>query len=102
MRNRRTILLGILCILFLVTSALGQKQSDTTPPTPKLPQPESVTIIKEIHAAELRTREHIDKKIGELGGEISNLKTSVAVLDNEVRNVKGTHNLKVGACVSSR
>ena len=88
MRNRWTILLGILCILFVVASAFGQEQSDTTAPKPKLLQSESVAIIKEIHAAELRTREHIDKKNKELGDEISKLKTNVAVLNNEVRNLK--------------
>lgn len=88
MRNRWTTLLGILCVLFVVAVAFGQEQADTTPPNSKLSQSESVIIIKEIHAAELRTRAHIDKKTEELGDEISKLKTNVAVLDNEVRNLK--------------
>ena len=88
MRNKWTILLGILCVLFVVASAFGQEQSDTTPPNPKLSESESVIIIKEIHAAELRTRAHIDKKTKDLGDDISDLKTNLAVLNNEVSILK--------------
>ena len=88
MLSRWAIPFGILCVLFVVTSVFGQEQSDTTSPNPKLSQSESVIIIKEIHAAELRMRAHIDKKTEELGAEISKLKTNVAVLNNEVKNLK--------------
>ena len=88
MLNGRNMLIGILCVHLVASTALGQPQSDTTPPNPKLSQSESVTIIKEIHAAELNTREYIEKKTKELGTEISDLKTNVAVLNNEVSNLK--------------
>ena len=88
MLNRWAIPFAILCVLFVIASAFGQEQSDTTPLIPKLSQPESVTIIKEIHAAELRTRAHIDKKTKDLGDEISDLKTNLAVLNNEVSILK--------------
>ena len=96
MLNRWTIPLGILCSFFVVASAFGQEQSDPNPSNTTLSQAESVTIIQAIHAAELRTRNHIDKKSADLSKEISDiktkelseLKTGLAVLKTEVNNLR--------------
>ena len=96
MLKEQGILLGIFGVLFLVSTALGQSQSDPNPSNTPLSQAESVTIIQAIHEAELRTRNHIDKKSAELSDEISELKTkeipelktNLAVLTNEVNMLK--------------
>ena len=82
------IFLGIFGVIFLVSTALGQPQPDSNSSNTTLSQSESVTIIQAIHAAELRTRDHIDKKSGELNTEITTLKTDLAVLNNEVNNLR--------------
>ena len=96
MLNGQGILLGIFGVLFLVSTALGQSQSDPNSSNTPLSPAESVTIIQAIHEAELRTRNHIDKKSAELSDEISELKTkeipelktNLAVLNNEVNMLK--------------
>ena len=96
MLNGQRILFGIFGVLFLGSTALGELQSDPNSSNTTLSQSESVTIIQAIHAAELRTRNHIDKKSAELSDEISELKTKeiqelkthLAVLNNEVNMLK--------------
>lgn len=96
MLSGQRILLSIFGVLFLVSTVLGQSQSDPNSSNTTLSQSESVTIIQAIHAAELRTRNHIDKKSAELSDEISGLKTKeipelkthLAVLNNEVNMLK--------------
>lgn len=88
MLNGQRILLGIFGVLFLVSTALGESQSDPNSSNTTLSQSESVTIIQAIHAAELRTRNHIDQQSAELSDEISELKTALAVLNNEVNMLK--------------
>lgn len=96
MLKEQGILLGFFGVLFFVSTALGQPQSDPNSSNTPLSQSESVTIIQAIHAAELRTRNHIDKKSAELSDEISELKTkeipelktALAVLNNEVNMLK--------------
>jgi hypothetical protein len=96
MLNGWRTLLGIFGVLFVVSIALGQPQSSPNSSNPTSSQSESVTIIREIHAAELRTRDHIDKKSTELSKEISKLKTeeiselktNLALLKAEVSNLK--------------
>ena len=88
MQNGRAMLLGICCVLYVASTALGQSESRATSDNPTLSQSESVTIIQAIHASELQTREQIDKKSGELGEKISNLEKNVALLDKEVSNLR--------------
>jgi hypothetical protein len=88
MLDEGAMLLGVFCVLFIAASAFGQQQSDKTSVNPALSQSESVTIIREIHASELRTRNHIDKKSSELGTKISDIETSVALLDKEVSDLR--------------
>lgn len=88
MLNGQRILFGIFGVLLLVSTALGEAQSDPNSSNTTLSQSESVTIIQAIHAAELRTRNHIDQKSAELSDEISELKTALAVLNNEVNMLK--------------
>lgn len=94
MRNRRTVLLGILFVLLFINIELSQPQSNTvldqptTSGNPTLSQSESVTIIQAIHAAELRTRDHIDQKYTELGTKISKIETKVTLLDKQVSDLK--------------
>ena len=92
--NRRTVLLGILFVLLFINIELSQPQSNTvldqptTSGNPTLSQSESVTIIQAIHAAELRTRDHIDQKYTELGTKISKIETKVTLLDKQVSDLE--------------
>ena len=91
MLNERVTLLGILCVLFVASTALGQSvpsQSDAALGNPTLSESAVVTIIKEIHASETRTRDHVDKKFDDLNTKIGELNINVAVLDKEVSILK--------------
>jgi TolA-binding protein len=91
MLNERVMLLGIFFVLFVASTALGQSvpsQSDAALGNPTLSESDVVTIIKEIHASETRTLNHLDKKFDELNTKIGDLNINVAVLDKEVSNLK--------------
>ena len=83
MLNKQTMLLGILCLLFLVCAALAQEHSNTESDNPGLSQSEVLIIIREIHALETRMLKHIDAKISEVNTNISDIKVDVGVLKSE-------------------
>ena len=78
MRNKQAILLGMLCVLFVSFISLGQAELS------------DAEIIKEINASERRTRDHVDKKVEELGNRFNELDKNVAVANEGVnKEMKG-------------
>ena len=99
MLNGRVMLLGILCFLFgvliilsIISTGIGQTPPDATsgsPVTSQLkpapsnttqPQSDTLTIIQEIHASEKR----ISDEIQDIHKELAVLKTDIAVLKTRV------------------
>ena len=72
MLNRRTILSGILCVLFVSSISLSQAELS------------DAEIIKEINASERRMLNHVDKKVEELGNKFNELDKNVAVANEGV------------------
>ena len=72
MLNRRTILLGILCVLFVPSISLSQAELS------------DAEIIREINASERRMLNHVDKKVEELGNKFNELDKNVAVANEGV------------------
>ena len=92
MRNGRAMLIGILCVFFVVPAAFGQEQSNVAS-TPLTLSELQLTIIKEIHTSENKmrdhidesekdTREYIDDKFSKLSDKYSKIDKEVAVLNN--------------------
>ena len=92
MRNRLSILLGILCVLFVVAAAFGQDQSD----------PNIITVTKQIDVAKLnenvenltktvetltKTVEKLDTTVGTLNTTVGELKTTVARIDERTQEI---------------
>lgn len=103
MLNVRTMLLGILCVLFgvfivlsIISTGIGQTPPGTTPSNPVpsqlktgsgntvQPQSDTLTIIQEIHASEKR----ISAEVQNLHKEMAVLKTDVAVLKTRVNTIQ--------------
>ena len=82
MLNGRGMLLGVMCVLFVVSAAFGQQQSDTKAEDSALSESQAITIIKEIHASEIKMRDHIDDKFTKLDDKFTKLDKEVAVLNN--------------------
>ena len=83
MLNGRGMLLGVMCVLFVVSAAFGQQQqSDTKAEDSALSESQAITIIKEIHALEIKMRDHIDDKFTKLDDKFTKLDKKVAVLNN--------------------
>lgn len=72
MLSRRTILLGILCVLFVPSISLSQAELS------------DAEIIREINASERRMLNHVDKKVEELGNNFNELDKNVAVANEGV------------------
>ena len=81
MLNGRGMLLGVMCVLFVVSAAFGQ-QPDTKAEDSALSESQAITIIKEIHASEIKMRDHIDDKFTKLDDKFTKLDKEVAVLNN--------------------
>ena len=78
MLNGLVVLSGIFCVFFVVYAAPGLAELTDT------------EIIKEINNSERRTRDHVDKKIEELGKKFENLDKNVAVFNNGItKEVEG-------------
>ena len=75
MRNRRVILIGILCILSVVSAAYGQDPSDSG----------VITVTKEIDVSKLAENvEDLNKNVENLGKTISALSANVKTLNDTV------------------
>ena len=75
-------ILGVVCVLFVVCAAFGQQQSDTKAEDSALSESQAITIIKEIHALEIKMRDHINDKFTKLDDKFTKLDKEVAVLNN--------------------
>ena len=103
MLNMRTVLLGILCVLFGVFIALsiisigigqtppdatsnntGPSQLNTASDNTTQLQSDTLTIIQEIHASEKR----ISNEIHNLHKEMAALKTDIAVIKTRVNTIQ--------------
>ena len=103
MLNIRTMLFGILCVLFgvfialsIISTGIGQTlpnaTSNNTGPSPLKAasgnttqlQSDTVTIIQEIHASEKR----VSDEIHNLHKEMAALKTDIAVLKTKVNTIQ--------------
>ena len=84
MLNGRGMLLGVMCVLFVVSAAFGQQQSDTKAEDSALSESQAITIIKEIHASEIKMRDHIDDKFTKLDDKFTKLDDKFTKLDKEV------------------
>lgn len=103
MLNVRTMLLGILCVLFgafivlsIISTGIGQTPPDATSSNPASsqlkagsgntvqPQSDTLTIIQEIHASEKR----ISNEVQNLHKEMAVLKTDIAVLKTRVNTIQ--------------
>lgn len=78
--NRQTlsIIFGVLFVLFVVSTALGQ-QSDSA-----LSESQFMQIIDRIDKSEEKLRDHIDKKFGELDKRIDDIEEKFHELDKKV------------------
>ena len=75
MRNRRAILIGILCILSVVSAAYGQDPSDSG----------VITVTKKIDVAKLNENvEDLNKNVENLGKTIDKLSANVKTLNDTV------------------
>ena len=75
MRNRRAILIGILCILSVVSAAYGQDPSDSG----------VITVTKKIDVAKLNENvEDLNENVENLGKTINELSTNVKTLNDTV------------------
>ena len=75
MRNRRAILIGILCVLSVVSAAYGQDPSDSG----------VITVTKKIDVAKLNENvEDLNKNVENLGKTIDELSTNVQTLNDTV------------------
>lgn len=85
MRNRRSILLGILYVLFVAAVAFGQDQSD----------PNIITVTEKIDVAKLnenmenltKSVEALTKAVKKLDTTVGELKTTVARIDERTQRV---------------
>ena len=103
MLNGRVMLLGILCFLFgvliilsIISTGIGQTPPDATsrnpapsqlktgPSNTTQPQSDTLTIIQEIHASEKR----ISNEVQNLHQEMSGIKTDIAVLKTRVNTIQ--------------
>ena len=84
MLNGRTVLFGILCVLF-VTAAFGQEQSD----------PNIITVTEKIDLRELNTTVktlnttvgELNKTVGELKTTVEDLKVTVGKIDERTQGI---------------
>lgn len=82
MLNGRAILIGILCVLFLVSAVLGQEQSEQS-------DSHIITVTKKIDVAELdenvgnlnRTVEDLNETVGDLNETVGELNKTVGELN---------------------
>ena len=75
MRNRRVILIGILCVLSVVSAAYGQDPSDSG----------VITVTKKIDVAKLNENvENLNKNVENLGKTIGDLSANVKTLNETV------------------
>ncbi len=72
MLHRWAICLGILCVLFTISTVFAQSQSATD------------TIIEKIGESERRIRDHVDTKVKEVETKIETLSTKVGTLSTDV------------------
>ncbi len=85
MRNRRAILIGILCVLSVVSAAYGQDPSDSG----------VITVTKKIDVAKLNENvedlnknvENLGKTIGDLSANVKTLNDTVTRLDERTKGI---------------
>ena len=93
--NRRTFssIFGILFVLLMASTALGQQpdsalsQSQADKIIEKIDQLEK-NILNGMHELELKMRDHVDKKFGELDTKIDDLEAKFHELDKKVAVLK--------------
>ena len=72
MRNGWAICLGVLCVLFMISTVFAQSQSATD------------TILEKIGESERRVRDHVDTKVEGVETKIETLSTTVGTLSTDV------------------
>ena len=99
MRNRRAILIGILCVLSVVSAAYGQDPSDS----------HIVTITEKIDLRELNTTvkrldttvAELNKTVGELNKTLGELETTVKGIDERTQGIAKVQHVILSSFIGS-
>lgn len=85
MRNRRAILIGILCVLSIVSAAYGQDPSDlgVIPVTKKIDVAKLNENVEDLN----KNVENLGKTIGELSANVKTLNDTVTRLDERTKRI---------------